>query len=286
MSYRTARRLTCLLAFFLAGPCSTFAGVVGLSWDASAGASGYRVYFSDTAGGYSKGNLQDLLYDGPATSVTIDNLDLTDCLPDPWHFAVTAYNVAGESDFSGDVASWPRPRVQSASPAAAIQGSEFTLTVSGANFESFEIDHPNVVPGEAGVFVSCDTIQVFLTVEPMAEGVNPARVGDVSITVTNLNGLSTTAQAFEVLIDPARFDINKSIPTTVDRLDGMDTIRIATRHATQLGDAGYDPDFDFDGDGWVDGNELSYIGSNFGLCWDVSSASWKLSACDSEEEPE
>ena len=144
MSDRSVRHLTCLLAIFVAGCCSTFAGVIGLSWDPSAGASGYRVYYAPAEGEYSVGNLDDVLYDGPASSVTIDDDLLTDCEETPWHFAVTAYNLAGESGFSADVASWPRPSVQSTSPAAAMQGSEVTLTVSGANLDSFEIDYPNV----------------------------------------------------------------------------------------------------------------------------------------------
>jgi len=269
MSDRNVRRLTCLLAIFVAGCCSTFAGAVGLSWDPSAGASGYRVYFGDTEGNYSP----TTLYDGPATTVTVDDNALTDCTT--WHFAVTAYNLAGESGFSGDVASWPRPSIESASPPVAMQGSQFTLTLSGGNFDSFEIDHPNVVLENPSI--SCNQIQALVTVEPTAEGVAPAKVGDVSVTVTNLTGLTSTEPAFEVLINPARFDINQSIPTTDGRLDGLDTIWIATLGGVQFGGTTYDPDFDFDGDGWIDGNELAYIGSNFGLCWDGSS--WKLSAC-------
>ncbi len=273
MSDRSVRRITCLLAIFLAGCCSTFAGVIGLTWDPSTGASGYRVYYGPEAGEY----LPTPLYEGPATSVTIDHNALIDCTT--WHFAVTAYNLAGESGFSEDVASWPRPTINNASPPAALQGSQFTLTISGGSFDPgviFEIDNPYVVL-ESLSGISCGEIQALVTVEPMAQGVVPAEVGDFSITVTNPDGLSSTEQVFEVLINPARFDVNQSIPTTDGRLDGLDTIWIATLGGVQFGGADYDPDFDFDGDGWIDGNELAYIGSNFGLCWDGSS--WKLSAC-------
>ena len=41
----------------------------------------------------------------------------------------------------------------------------------------------------------------------------------------------------------------------------------------------YDADDDFDGDGWVDGQDLAYIASNLGRCWSASTRSWTLAAC-------
>jgi hypothetical protein len=40
-----------------------------------------------------------------------------------------------------------------------------------------------------------------------------------------------------------------------------------------------DADDDFDGDGWVDGDDLAYIASNLGRCWSASAKNWSLSAC-------
>jgi hypothetical protein len=46
---------------------------------------------------------------------------------------------------------------------------------------------------------------------------------------------------------------------------------------TEAGDALYNPDLDMDGDGWVDGEDLSYLASNFGECW--SGTDWSAAAC-------
>ena len=101
----------------------------------------------------------------------------------------------------------------------------------------------------------------------------PSEIGDASITLQNLNDLSITEQVFEVLINPARFDVNTSATLETDgRLDGMDYIWIR-----RFGGLQYDPDFDFDGDGLVDGIDLMYVANDFGHCWDGDS--WKVSAC-------
>ena len=116
------------------------------------------------------------------------------------------------------------------------------------------------------------------TVEPTTEGVQPAQVGESTLVLANPNGLTDSSITFEVDIDPARFDVNVSVPDTVGRLDGLDAAWMSVIFGTQIGDGGYDPDFDFDGDGWVDGVDLAYLGSNFGECWD--GATWKASACE------
>ena len=83
--------------------------------------------------------------------------------------------------------------------------------------------------------------------------------------------------AFEVLINPSRFDVNRSDASTRTRLDGKDTVWMARLFGSQEPDALYDPDFDLDGDGWVDGQDLSYLASNLGRCW--SGSAWNVGAC-------
>ncbi len=72
-------------------------------------------------------------------------------------------------------------------------------------------------------------------------------------------------------------DINSSDSSTRDRVDGKDLVWFAQAHATSQGDARYNPDADLDGDGWVDGQDLVYIATRFGLCW--SGLSWNAGAC-------
>lgn len=272
MSLRTATIPVCIAGVLLGCCVSSLAGTIGLTWDPSVGATGYRVYYGSDSGDY----FPQPLYDGPQTSTVINSGQLADCTD--WYFVVTAYNGAGESDYSEEVSSWTRPRVVGANPDSAMQGSQLAVTISGASFDpgaTLETDNPHLYLENASI--SCNQIQVLATVEPMAENVRPAAIGEVSLTVTSPNGLSDTRPgAFEVLINPVRFDVNRSEPSTDGRIDGLDTVWLASIFGSQEGDALYDPDFDFDGDGWVDGTDLSHIGSNFGLCW---SGEWMAEAC-------
>ena len=83
-------------------PAEDLAGSIGLSWDPSPGATGYRVFYGPAENNYLGAPLWQgagTLADGRVTT-TISSTALTDCAT--WHFAVTAYNPAGESDFSNN----------------------------------------------------------------------------------------------------------------------------------------------------------------------------------------
>ena len=98
--------LGCLAALCLSSAPVT-AGTIGLSWNPSAGASGYRVYYGTAPGEYQP----TPIYDGPATSAVIDNPAIEGC--QTGHFTVTAYNPAGESGFSTPISSRTRTRPRS-----------------------------------------------------------------------------------------------------------------------------------------------------------------------------
>jgi hypothetical protein len=253
------------------------AGTIGLSWDSSPGATGYRVYYGPAENQW----INSFPVFG-TTTTTVNGLG--DCAN--WHFAVSATNAAGESGLSSAVSSWPRPS-GNPNPSSARQGTQFGLTISGANFQqgaSLEIDNPNVIL-EAIQVVNCNSITANVTVEAMAPGIRAAEVGDFSLTVTNPSGISSDS-GFEVIIDPARFDINRTTASTTDRLDGQDTVwlsrlvGVCTQPASPncaVPDATYDPDYDFNGDGWVDGEDLAYLASGLGRCWNGSN--WTVAAC-------
>ena len=214
---------------------------------------------------------------GDTLEATISGL--ADCTTS--YFAVKAYNFVGECpDFSNEISGWPRPTVDSATPAAALQGSRLTLDVTGTNFEAgatLEIDNPDVFMGQAST-LSCNQIQVATTVEPTARGVRPAEIGNFTVTVVNPDDVyGDLPRAFAVLINEARFDVNTSDATTQGRVDGKDTVSISRPFGSRDGDPTYDPDADFNGDGWVDGTDLAYIAANLGRCW--SGNAWTVAAC-------
>ena len=270
MATRICACLACLIALLVFSSPATLAGNIGLSWSGSPGASGYRLYY-----GPGPSNYTVTVDVGNVTQTTVSGL--TDCVDS--YFAVTAYNLAGESGFSPEVASWPRPSLGVGTPASAKQGTQLTLDVSGSNLQpgaAISLDNPDVLV-DGNPTVSCTSIEFIVTVEPTAEGVRPAEIGSVELTVTNPNGFVIQSSVFEVLIEPARFDINRTDGTTTGRLDGKDTVWLSRLFGVQEGEATYDPNYDFDGNGWVDGEDLAYLASGFGGCWD--GANWTVSAC-------
>jgi hypothetical protein len=263
----------CVLACIaLAMAWPAHAGSIALRWDAVSGATGYKVYYGREPGQYS-----DSMDVGNTTSTVINGL--ADCTE--WHLAVKAYNSVGESPgFSNEIIGWARPEIGSPEPAAETQGSQFTLDIRGANFQpgaDVEADNPNVF-FDAPTVLSCNQIQVAATIEPTARGIRPAQIGPTTVTVINPDDVyGTKAGAFEVLVGPARFDLDDREGPSRERLDGRDTIWLSRMFGTHEGDSDYYPDSDFNGDGWVDGEDLAYLASNLGRCWD--GAGWSVRVC-------
>ncbi len=156
------------------------------------------------------------------------------------------------------------------------------MDVTGANFENgavVDLGNPQVILTSIQV-LTCNHIQLLATIEPTARTVRPAHVGRLDLTVSNPDSVfGIKSQAFEVLINPARFDVNQSDVTTKNRIDGKDTVYLSRQFGLNESDPNYDADDDFDGDGWVDGQDLAFIASNLGRCWSTASKSWSLSAC-------
>jgi hypothetical protein len=272
MPLRSVRFLAALMALAASGSVPVSAGQILLQWDPVPGATGYRVYYDTRSGSYRRS-----LDVGNSTRATVPSL--TDCTP--WYLAVKAYNSAGESaEYSNEVVGWPRPEVTAPDPAAEIQGARFTLDIRGSNFQSgarVEIDSPHVFVDSAAVR-SCAQIQVAASIEPTSAGVRPAEIGRYKITIVNPDDVfGERSQAFEVRVNPARFDLDRRDGPSKGRLDGRDAIWLSHLFASREGDNRYQPDSDFDGNGWVDGEDLAYLASNLGKCWD--GATWKSAAC-------
>jgi hypothetical protein len=258
------------LALVCAAPA--LAGTLGLSWNAASGATGYRIYYGTAPGTYT-GSLD--VHNVTSASVT----GLSDCVT--WYMAVKSYNYGGESPaFSEEVSSWPRPVVTTATPGSTMQGSQVVIDVTGSNLQAgstITIDNANVFIDSSSI-TSCTAAQILATVEPTSAGVRAAEVGKFTVTITNPDSVAgSKSQAFEVLVDPSRFDINQSDDVTAGRLDGMDTVWLSRLFGAHEGDSLYDPDYDFSGDGWVDGEDLAYLATNLGRCW--SGSSWTAAAC-------
>jgi hypothetical protein len=259
------------LGLLLARPAR--AGEINVAWDPVPGASSYHVYY-----GLSSGN-----YGAPITSTTNSATitSLQDCRT--YFVAVKAFNGAGESpDFSNEISGWSRPVVSTTTPATAMQGDQVVVDIIGANFQggaTVDLGNPHVILTGVTV-VSCNHLQLIATVEPTGPSVRPAQIGRLDVSVENPDTVfGVKPQSFEVLINPARFDINKSDETTLNRIDGKDTVYLSRHFGISETNPNYEPDDDFDGDGWVDGADLAYIAANLGRCWSTLTNSWSLAAC-------
>lgn len=285
MAKRFAAGWCMAVGVWLAG--AACAGEIGLTWSSSSGAAGYKVHYGTSPGVYSK--TVDV---GNVTSTKVSGL--TDC--STWYFAVSAYNAAGASEYSNEVGSWPRTTISALNPGAIKQGSQPTLSFDGANFDTSKewevVITPEPCVPDAGApggkrcylynvqkpTATCNRVQVVETVEPTAGSVRPAMVGTYQLSLRAKDGTRQTAsKPFKVDINPARFDVNRSDDVTKDRLDGKDAVWMAKRFGVQEGGATYDPGFDFDGDGWIDGDDLAHLASNLGGCW--TGSAWNMNAC-------
>lgn len=276
-----------LLAALLAAMTPALGGAIDLEWNPVTGATSYRIYYGAASGQYSAS--MDV---GNVTQATVANL--ANCTT--WYLAVKSLSSSGESaEFSNEVFGWPRPEIN---PAGAMQGSQGVVDVTGANFEpgaSLEIDNPNVAVQSVTV-LGCNQLQAALAIDPPAAGQRAAEVGTWDVTMTNPPDASgdsifgTRASGFEVLIDPARQDVNRSVAFTIDRLDGLDFPMITTHFPAGQPTCScchescpaFDFDLDINGDGWIDGEDLAFVtGAFFSSCWDVSIGDWFAAACAS-----
>lgn len=256
------------------------AGTISLQWDPVPSANGYRIYYSTTSGQYSPQNYHQV---GRVTQATVPGLQ--DCTM--YYVAVKAFNALGESDaYSEEISGWARPTL-AATVNTVRQGSQVEVEISGTNFMSgvnVEVDNPNVFV-DSVTASQCNTLVVGLTVEPLSPGVRAAETGSFALSVVNPDLVyGTRSGAIQVDLDSARFNFNQSDATTADRIDGKDLVWLAQVFGVSEGNALYDPDYDLDGDGSIDGADLSYIASNMGGCWNgenwtSSGSGWDIQAC-------
>lgn len=242
----------CLAAFNLN------AGTIEIEWDPplTGETSGYKVYYGPSSGDY-----QWTKDAGAATSTILTDLD--DCTTYFW--AIKAYNSEGEESeqFSNELSGWPRPSIEIIDPDSGEQGGYLNIVIKGANYSEaplIEIDNPGIKVLSTSQ-LGCNEIAVTIQIDPESEGMNAAAIGTFDLTVINQDMVyGTMVSAFTITLNRSRLDLDMS-----NRIDGLDLNRFAMLFGLDEQDADYNPDCDFTGDGWIDGEDLSHLASNFGL---------------------
>lgn len=287
---RSRRHGTSVLAIALLTLATGMAwgGEIALAWDAAPGATGYEVYYGTASGQY-------LATPKSSTSNTYKLTGLQDCTT--WYIAVKAVNSAGKSAFSNEVSGWPRPAVTRVTPSSLKQGEQMVLDIYGTNFQSgahvdlllqsiqqalsnsqpLPVDDPRLVATSVAT-MACDHVQILAKLEPSAPHAQAAPVGPIWVAVNNPDYVfGENGTAFQVAVEPHRADINQSDDFTRDRVDGQDTVWLASLWGRKVGEALYDGDYDIDGDGEVNGNDLAILATYYGKCW--TGTTWSLQAC-------
>ena len=270
----------------LLAPGVVWGGRIDLAWSPVTGATGYRAYYGTTTGQYT--GVQDL---GNTTSGSL--VVPGNCTT--YFVALKAYNSQGSvsGSYSNEVSGWAHPEVTSISPTLVEQADQRTVNIDGANFATgaaLDITINNVPQDLQGnpllVFenvqvVSCTRIQALVTAEPLARGQRAMELGNFAINLEVVNPdtvLGSGSRNLEVRFDEPRADINRSDPSTNNRVDGKDLAWLAHAFNTNEGGSMWLADADLDGDGRVDGNDLAMLAARFGMCWGATS--WSNGACN------
>lgn len=243
---RLARSLLLTMLFALLS-LPAAAGELTLAWPAMEDdlTVGYRVYVGASSGSYDR--VEDA---GEETRITIDSLQDEQV----YYFAVKAYDELGNEseEFSPEVVSLPRPRIESIDPSTLVGGEATFVTLRGANFDpEMQVRVLDArLSLRSAVGAGAGAVTLLLEAGDLLEGEE---------------SLTLEASAF-TLINPGRkaqeyFDAH---PEAVD-LDGsgwvddsdLDAVRAAL--GSRLGDELYRSASDVNGDGQVDASDLQRV---------------------------
>ena len=232
-------------------PSAVSAGTIRLAWDpvGDVDLAGYRVYYGTTPGIYT-----DSLPVGKQTSATLPNLQ--DCRL--YYIALKAVDSNGNESagYSNVISGRPAPIPAAVSPVSAKQGTGgLNVTITGANFDTQA--QPDFGPDISVTnywHSSCTEMGATITIDPAAR-VNSAPALPRVLTVVNQGGpLGQKSGAFAVLFDERRADIDRS-----GKVAARDLLYWQTAFGSMAGDPAYNTAADLNGDGIVDGADLSLL---------------------------
>jgi hypothetical protein len=240
--------VTLLLVLY---PRAVSAGTIKLAWDpvGDTDLAGYRVYYGTTSGLYSQA-----VEVGKQTTATLTNLQ--DCRV--YYLALKSVDANGNESlgFSNEISGFPAPQPSTVSPASAKQATgNLNITIGGTNFDTqAQPDFGPDVTVNSYSTVSCSQMLASISIDPAAR-VNSAPALPRVLTVRNQGGpLGQASGTFTVLFDERRADIDGS-----GKVAARDLLYWQTAFGSRTGDPAYNIDADLNGDGIVDGADLSLL---------------------------
>jgi hypothetical protein len=233
-------------------PSVASAGTIKLAWDAvgDPDLAGYKVYYGTTSGLYTS-----------STSVakeqtSADLTNLQDCRV--YYMAVKAVDANGNESmgFSNEITGMSEPAPATVSPNTAKQATNYQIvTISGANFDTQARPDfgPDILVNSYST-TSCNQMTANITITAGAR-VNSAPGLPRLLTIINQGGPRGSKNgAFNVLFNERRADVDGS-----GRVGGRDLLYWQNAFGTVSGNTNYNLDADLNGDGTVDGADLSLL---------------------------
>jgi hypothetical protein len=232
-------------------PRMASAGTIKLAWDpvSDSDLSGYRVYYGTLSGVYTR--TMDV---GTQTSATLGNLQ--DCTV--YYLALKAMDANGNESpsFSNEVSGMSVPDPSTVNPTSALQGvTSLNVTIAGTNFDTQA--RPDFGPGitvNSYSTASCTQMQANITIDAAAWVNTPPALPRL-LTVMNQGGpQGRKSGAFSVLFEKTRSDIDHS-----GKVAGRDLLYWSNSFGSISSDPSYNINADLNGDGVVDGADLSLL---------------------------
>jgi PKD repeat protein len=220
-----ACRLLLLIIATLAGG-NAFAGQIALAWDASAGATGYKVYYGQTSGSYSA-NLD------ARNSTTYTVPSLTNGAT--YYFAVTAYSASGtQSAFSNQIsATVPSSSAPLASFNTSATSGVAPMTVTFTDTSTGTVSSRSWSLGDGSTATSASVTKNYTTagtyvVKLTVTGAGVSATASKTLTVTS----PTSAPVADFTASPT----SGTAPVTVTFVNASSTN--ASAWSWQFGDGG------------------------------------------------
>ncbi|MCI0657105.1 MAG: hypothetical protein L0170_08545, partial [Acidobacteria bacterium] len=230
-------------------PSAVSAGNIKLAWDpvGDPDLSGYKVYYGTSSGIYTNSTPT-----GTQTSVDIANLQ--DCKV--YYLAVKAVDANGNESvtFSNEISGISAPAPSTVTPSSMKQASNLQIvTIYGTNFDTQARPDfgPDILVNSYSTS-SCTQMTANITITEAAT-VNVAPGPPRLLTIINNGGpRGSKSGPFSVSFNEIRSDIDLS-----GRVGGRDLVYLQNAFGSVSGNSNYNIDVDLNGDGKVDGLDVS-----------------------------
>jgi dockerin type I repeat protein/fibronectin type III domain protein len=232
-------------------PSAVSAGTIKLAWDpvGDPDLSGYKVYYGTTPGVYTDST-------PTASQTSVDLTNLQDCKV--YYLAVKAVDANGNESngFSNEISGMSAPVPSTVSPGSAKQATNFQqVTIYGTNFDTQARPDfgPDILVNSYSTS-SCGQMIANITITEGAK-VNSAPALPRLLTIINNGGpRGSKSGPFTVTFNERRADIDSS-----GQVRGKDLLYLQNAFGSTAGSSNYNIDADLNGDGKVDGADVSLL---------------------------